>query len=90
MTRLVDCQKLKKQAEGLAQPPYPGELGKKIYETISAEAWGMWVGHQTMLINEFRLNLMDAKAREFLRNEMDKFLFGEGAMTPSGFTPPEK
>jgi Fe-S cluster biosynthesis and repair protein YggX len=90
MTRYVECQKLKKKAYGLTQPPYPGELGKKIYETISAEAWEMWLGHQTMLINEFRLSMLDAKARDFLRNEMDKFLFGEGSAKPGGYTPPEK
>ena len=90
MTRFVECQKLKKQAYGLEQPPYPGELGKKIYETISTEAWETWLGQQTMLINEFRLSMLDPKAREFLRNEMEKFLFGEGSAKPSGYTPPEK
>lgn len=90
MSRLVQCAKLKAELPGLARPPYPGELGKKIYETISIDAWEMWVNHQTMLINEFRLSMLDPSARNFLRTEMEKFLFGEGSEKPSGFIPPEK
>lgn len=86
---MVDCVKLKKKAEGLSRPPYPGELGKKIYDHISAEAWQMWLAHQTMLINEFRLSMIDPKAREFLRTEMEKFLFGEGSAKPAGYVPPK-
>jgi Fe-S cluster biosynthesis and repair protein YggX len=89
MTRYVDCTKLKKHAEGLNQPPYPGELGKKIYEHISAEAWQLWVKHQTMLINEYRLSMIDPKAREFLAKEMENFLFGEGSQKPEGYVPPK-
>ncbi len=83
------CAKLEKQAEGLNYPPYPGELGKKIYETISQEAWQQWLAHQTMLINEYRLSMLDPKAREFLVVEMEKFLFGKGSDKPAGFVPPE-
>lgn len=90
MTRLVECAKLKKQSAGLTRAPYPGELGEKIYQTISEEAWQMWLAHQTMLINEFRLSMLDPKARAFLQNEMEKFLFGEGSATPAGYIPPEK
>lgn len=90
MTRFVDCVKLKKKSPGLARIPYPGELGKKIYESISEEAWHEWLAHQTMLINEFRLSMLDPKARAFLQNEMEKFLFGEGSQAPSGYTPPDK
>ena len=90
MTRLVECAKLKKSAPGLERQPYPGELGKKIYETISAEAWQMWLAHQTMLINEFRLSMIDAKAREFLVKEMDQFLFGEGGTKLAGYVPPQE
>lgn len=88
--RMVDCKKLKKNAPGLARAPYPGPLGEKIYESISEEAWQLWLGHQTMLINEFRLSMLDPKAREFLRVEMEKFLFGEGSAAPAGYVPPEK
>ena len=88
MTRLVQCAKLKKEAEGLAQPPLPGELGKKIYENISREAWAMWVEHQTMLINENRLSMIDPKARAFLMTEMESYLFGAGSEKPAGFVEP--
>jgi Fe-S cluster biosynthesis and repair protein YggX len=77
MTRYVDCAKLKKKAVGLQHQPYPGELGKKIYDTISEEAWQMWVNHQTILINEHRLSMLDPKARIFLVQEMEKFLFAD-------------
>lgn len=87
MTRLVQCLKLHKEAEGLTQPPLPGELGKKIYEHISKEAWELWLNHQTMLINEYRLSMLDAKSRTFLMQEMDKFFFGEGSDVPAGFVP---
>ncbi|MHB1947404.1 MAG: oxidative damage protection protein [Gammaproteobacteria bacterium] len=87
MTRIIHCAKLKKDAPGLERAPYPGQLGQKIYETISEEAWQQWLEHQTMLINEFRLSMLDPKAREFLRTEMDKFLFGEGSAKPAGYTP---
>jgi Fe-S cluster biosynthesis and repair protein YggX len=88
MTRIIDCVKLQKKAEGLAFAPYPGDLGKRIYESISAEAWQMWLAHQTILINEFRLSMLDPKARDFLAIEMEKFLFSGGYETPSGYTPP--
>jgi Fe-S cluster biosynthesis and repair protein YggX len=90
MTYKVNCLKLNKEAEGLSHQPYPGDLGKKIQENISAEAWQMWLGHQTMLINEYRLSMLDLSAREFLAKEMDKFLFGQGSEAPSGYVPPEK
>jgi Fe-S cluster biosynthesis and repair protein YggX len=87
MTRMIHCTKLNKQAEGLAQPPLPGEKGIKIYEQISKEAWQMWLTHQTMLINEYRLSMLDPKSRTFLLEEMDKFLFGPGSDKPSGYVP---
>jgi len=89
MTRNVHCQKLQKQAEGLDFPPYPGGLGQKIYENISKEAWQLWTNQQTMLINEYRLNMLDPKAREFLEKEMQKFLFEGGSEKPPGFVEPE-
>lgn len=85
MTRQIYCQKLKKQADGFDQPPMPGSLGQKIYENISREAWQQWVEHQTMLINENRLSMIDPKSRAFLMQEMDKFLFGDGSDKPSGY-----
>lgn len=79
MTRNVQCVKLGREAEGLPKPPYPGELGQRIYDNISREAWQGWMQHQTMLINEYRLSVVDPEARKFLEKEMRKFLFGEEA-----------
>ena len=89
MTRMVNCVKLGREAEGLTLPPYPGALGKRIFETVSTEGWKMWVAHQTMLINENRLSMIDPKARAFLAHEMENFFFGEGSAKPSGYVPPE-
>lgn len=90
MTRIIHCKKLNKEAPGLAFLPYPGALGKRIYDSISQEAWNMWLRHQTMLINEYRLSLANSQARDFLAKEMEKFLFGEGSVAPSGYVPPEE
>ena len=82
MARMVQCVKLNKEAEGLEYLPYPGELGQKVYDNVSQEGWQMWVGHQTMLMNEYRLTPVDPKARKFLEEEMEKFFFGEGSEAP--------
>lgn len=74
MTRMIACQKLGKTAEGLSQPPFPGPKGQQIYDLISQAAWDSWLTQQTMLINEYRLDLLDAEAHAFLEKEMDKFL----------------
>lgn len=89
MTRMVNCIKLGKQAEGLDRPPYPGPLGEKIYENISKEAWQQWMGHQTILINENRINVIDPEGRKFLEQEMEKFLFGGGSELPDEFVTPD-
>ena len=75
MTRMVKCVKLGREAEGLDFPPYPGELGKKIFESVSKEAWKQWLEHQKMLVNENRLNLADKKAREYPRAADGQALF---------------
>lgn len=90
MARTVHCVKLGKEAEGLDRPPYPNELGQRIYENVSKEAWQMWLNHQTMLVNEMRLNLMDPEAQKFLMQQMEAYFFGEGADTPEGYVPPEE
>ena len=90
MSRTVHCVKLDKEAEGLETLTYPGELGKRVYEHVSKEAWQMWLGHQTMLINEYRLTPIEPKARKFLEEEMEKYFFGEGSETPKEFVEPEK
>ncbi|WP_126452330.1 oxidative damage protection protein [Sulfuriflexus mobilis] len=90
MSRTVQCVKLGKEAEGLDKPPYPGELGQRIFETISKEAWQQWMGQQTILINEYRISVIDPKGRAFLEEQMEKFLFGAGADTPEAFVPPSE
>lgn len=90
MPRTVYCIKLKKQAEGFDFQPYPGELGKKIFENVSKEAWAEWLKQQTMLINENRLSLADSRARKYLAEQMEKHFFGSGADVASGFIPPNK
>jgi Fe-S cluster biosynthesis and repair protein YggX len=77
MGRMIECVKYKEQKEGLELPPYPGELGKRIYNEVSQQAWNEWTRQQTMLINEHRMNVMDPKARALLEKEMKKFIFGE-------------
>ncbi len=88
MSRMVQCVVLGRLAEGLAYAPYPGELGVRIYREVSKEGWQRWVDHQTMLLNEYRLTPIDPKHRQFLVEEMQKFLFGEGAVRPEGYVPP--
>lgn len=89
MNRTVNCVILKREAEGLKRVPWPGELGQRIYESVSQEAWQRWLEHQTMLINEYRLNALDPKARSFLTGEMEKFFFGGGSNKPTEFVTPE-
>lgn len=89
MTRKVQCVVLKSEAEGLERPTYPGELGRRIYENVSKEAWGRWVRHQVMLINEYRLSPVEPKARRLLEAEMEKFFFGSGSEKPAEFVAPK-
>lgn len=88
MTRMVHCVKLGREAEGLAFAPVPGALGQKIFENVSKEAWSAWIRHQTMLVNENRLNLADANARRYLMEQLERYFFGAGADQPAGFVPP--
>ncbi|WP_028312509.1 oxidative damage protection protein [Derxia gummosa] len=88
MPRTIHCIKLDKEAEGLDFPPYPGELGKKIFEKVSKEAWQQWLKHQTMLVNENRLNLADPRARQYLAKQMEAHFFGDGADAAQGYVPP--
>lgn len=83
MSRMVQCTKLRREAEGLDRQPYPGDLGKRIFENVSKQAWQDWLGQQTMLINEYRLSPMDPEACRFLEEQMEKFFFGEDSTSPS-------
>ena len=87
MSRTVFCEKLQREGEGLAFVPWPGPLGKRVFESVSREAWQQWLAQQTMLINENRLSPMDPKHRAYLEGEMEKFLFGGGAQAPAGYVP---
>ena len=90
MTRTVSCQLLGEELEGLACQPYPGDLGKRIYENISQQGWQRWLAHQTMLINENRLSPINPEHRKFLETEMEKFFFGEGSELPEGYVAPDE
>ena len=89
MARMVKCIKLGHEAEGLDFPPVPGELGKRLWESVSKEAWQQWMKHQTMLINENRLNLADPKARKYLQEQTENYFFGGAVDRPSGYVPPK-
>jgi Fe-S cluster biosynthesis and repair protein YggX len=89
LTHMVHCIKLNRETEGLARPPYPGDLGRRIHEQVSKQAWADWLRHQTMLINENRLSPMDPKARKFLEGQMEQYFFGQGAELPPDYVPPK-
>jgi len=90
MSKMVECILLKKQAEGLDRSPYPGDLGQRIFDNVSKEAWQQWLAQQTMLMNEKRLSPMNPDDRKFLESEMEKFFFGEGSAKVDGFVAPTK
>jgi Fe-S cluster biosynthesis and repair protein YggX len=90
MARLVNCIKLGREMEGLDFPPYPGELGRRIFDNVSKAAWADWISHQTMLVNEYRLNLSDIKARKYLAEQLEAYFFGSGAEQPLGYVPPTR
>ncbi len=87
MSRIVYCIKLNREADGLDRMPYPGELGQRIFDNVSKQAWQEWLKQQTMLINEYRLSPVDPKSRKFLEEQMDKYFFGDGAEAPPDFVP---
>jgi len=90
MSRTVFCKKYQREMEGLTAPPYPGPKGQEIFEHVSKQAWSEWQAHQTLLINERRLNLMDPQTRKFLQEEMDKFLSGADFAKADGYVPPSQ
>lgn len=91
MSRTVHCIKLGIDAEGLDRPPLPGAIGQRLFDSVSKQAWKMWIDHQTRLINEYRLVLADASARKLLSEEMQKFFFdSDSTLTQTGYVPPQK
>lgn len=89
MTRMVSCVKLGREAEGLDAPPFPGAKGQQIFDSVSKQAWQDWLKMQTMLINEYKLASFDPKARKFLEEERQKFLFSNNFEMPQGYVPPK-
>ena len=90
MTRTVFCKKYQREMEGLVTPPYPGPKGQDIFDHVSAKAWADWQKHQTLLINEKRLNMMNAEDRKYLQGEMDKYFSGEDYAKAEGYVPPSE
>jgi Fe-S cluster biosynthesis and repair protein YggX len=89
MARLVQCVKLGRELPGLDAPPFPGELGQRIYDNVSAQGYALWQPHMTILINHYGLNPADPDTRRILREQMEEFFFGEGAQMPEGWVPAE-
>lgn len=87
MPRLVYCVKLGRELPGLEKPPFPGQLGQRIYEQVSQQAFGMWPAQQTLIINHYGLNMADPEARKIMREQMEEFFFGQDAAMPEGWTP---
>src|SRR5215469_3812102 len=87
MPRMVMCVKLGRELPGLEKPPFPGELGQRIYEHVSQQAWDMWPAQSTLIINHYGLNMGDPEARKLLREQMEEFFFGEQAKMPEGWVP---
>lgn len=90
MSRTVHCVKLKKDAPAMEKAPFPGELGKRLLESVSEEAWGLWLEHQKMLMNEYRIDLSDKSARQLLKQQCEQFFFGDGSQAPPDFVPEKK
>ncbi len=88
--RMVQCVKFGRELPGLEEPPWPGELGERIYQNVSQEAWKLWLEHLKMIINEYRLNPSTKEAQELIASQMEQFFFGEGAALPPGYVPQRK
>jgi Fe-S cluster biosynthesis and repair protein YggX len=89
VSRIITCAKLQREAEGMPYKPFDNDLGQRIYDEISFEAWRMWLEHSKMIVNEFRLDLTSAKAHEVLLEQCEQYFFGEGAALPPDFVPPQ-
>ena len=89
MARIVKCVKLGREAEGMKWKPFEDELGQRLFDNVSQEAWKMWLEHSKMLINEYRLDLMSPRAQQILREQVEQFFFGEGSQLPPDYVPPK-
>jgi Fe-S cluster biosynthesis and repair protein YggX len=88
-TRMVQCVKFGKEMPGLDRIPWKGELGKRVYENVSKEAWKLWIEHSKMVMNEYRLNPLDPSSQKIMEEQMEQFFFGEGSKLPEGYVPPK-
>jgi len=88
--RMVQCVKFQKELPGLDEPPFNNELGKRIFENVSKDAWRLWLEHMKMLVNEYRLNLMDRQSQQLIQQQMEEYFFGEGAALPPDYVPPAR
>lgn len=88
-TRMVKCVKFGKELPGLDRPPWTGEIGQRIFENVSKQAWKMWLEYSKMIMNEYRLNPLDPQSHKIMEEQMEQFFFGEGAQLPEGFVPPQ-
>src|SRR5262245_49770361 len=89
-THMVNCVKFGKELPGLDRLPFPGELGQRIYDQVSRQAWALWPAQATLLINHYGLSMADPRAQELLIQQMEEFFFGEGQQLPEGWTPPQQ
>jgi len=87
MARMIHCVKFNREMEGLDEAPFPGELGERVYNEVSREAWSLWPSHATLIINHYGLTLADPQARQLLREQLEDFFWGEGSQLPEGWTP---
>lgn len=87
--RMVKCAKFQKELPGLDEPPFNNELGQRIFNSVSKDAWGLWLEHLKMIVNEYRLNLIDREAQRVVQQQMEEYFFGEGAALPPGYVPPQ-
>jgi Fe-S cluster biosynthesis and repair protein YggX len=90
MARMVHCVKLGRELEGLEKPPFPGELGQRIYDNVSQEAWRQWMEHCKMLLNEYRLNPARREDQEVIVKQLEMFFFGEGSAKPKEYVAPKE
>ena len=87
--RMVQCVKFQKELPGLDEPPFNNALGQRIFDNVSKDAWQLWLEHLKMLVNEYRLNLMDRQAQHLIQQQMEEYFFGEGSALPPEYTPPQ-
>ncbi len=87
--RMVKCVKFQRELPGLDEPPFDNELGQRIYESVSKDAWKLWLEHMKMILNEYRLNLAERESQQIIKQQMEEYFFGEGAALPPGYVPPQ-